>query len=139
MAGVLIFSPQCNHCQEIIHFIQQNKTLASMVKYHNVNTQGIPEKYKTHITRVPTMLTNDSKILVGKEIKSWLSSLLPSNVEQHSLGCSFGTCSLDNTDEDSGDMFALDNYGQSLSPVMTPELQAKINKKVQDAYDSFKD
>lgn len=139
MAGVLIFSPQCTHCQELIHFIQQNKTLSSMVKYHNVNTQGIPPKYKTHITRVPTMLTNDSKILVGKEIKNWLVSLIPVNIQQQSICSGIGACSIDGADDDTGDMFSLDNYGQSLSPMMTPELEAKINKKVQDAYDSFKD
>ena len=43
-----------------------------MVKFHNINTQGIPQKYAGSITRVPTLLTQNGKILVGNEIKAWL-------------------------------------------------------------------
>ena len=138
MAGVLIFSPKCTHCHEIIKYIQTNKQLSSMIQYHNVNTNGIPTQYAGQITRVPTMLTSDKKFLIGNEIKTWLVSLLPCDVSQHSLGCTLGGCSIDGEDDDVG-MFSLDNYGQSLQPAMTPELQAKITKKVSDAYDSYKE
>jgi hypothetical protein len=50
-----------------------------------------------------------------------------------------GRCSvaaLDGTDDDS--IFDLSNYGQSLQPAMTPELQAKISKSVAEAYDTIK-
>jgi hypothetical protein len=36
--------------------------------------------------------------------------------------------------EDEGNLFDLGRYGQSLQPAMTPELQAKIGKSVQEAY-----
>ena len=138
MAGVLIFSPKCNHCREIISYIQGNKQLSSMIQYHNVNTQGIPQQYASQITRVPTMLTSDKKFLVGNEIKAWLVSLLPSEISQCSLGGCMGVSSIEG-DEDDGNIFTLENYGQSLQPAMTPELQAKITKKVSDAFDSYKD
>jgi len=36
--------------------------------------------------------------------------------------------------EGSGDLFGLDDYGRSLQPAMTPELEDKINQSVSDAY-----
>ena len=109
-----------------------------MIQYHNVNLQGIPQQYAEQITRVPTMLTSDKKFLIGNEIKAWLVSLLPCEISQCSLGGCMGVSSIEG-DEDDGDMFTLDNYGQTLQPPMTPELQAKIQKKVTDAFDGYKD
>ena len=51
------------------------------------------------------------------------------------MGSGVQLCSLeDETCEDN--MFSLDNYGQSLQPIMTPELEAKIKQNVTDAYSS---
>jgi hypothetical protein len=107
-----------------------------MVQVHDVNRQGIPQQYAKQITRVPTMLTKNGKILVGKEIKAWLDSLLPGTF----VNCDVNSCrnfggggefaSIDGSDEGSGGMFSLENYGQSLQPAMTAELQQKINKPV---------
>jgi hypothetical protein len=76
------------------------------------------------------MLTKNGKILVGNEIKNWLESLLPTkDVEHCGLG---GTCTmttLDSNDNDT-DIFSLDNYGQSLQPAMTRDLEDKINRDV---------
>jgi hypothetical protein len=47
-----------------------------------------------------------------------------------------GLSALDGTEDD--DFFELGNYGQSLQPAMTPELQAKISRSVADAYDTIK-
>jgi len=38
--------------------------------------------------------------------------------------------------ENNKQMFGLDNYGMSLQPSMTPELEEKINRSVSDAYNS---
>lgn len=131
MAGVLVYSPKCNHCNDIIRFIQDNQVLQTMVQYHNVNTQGIPSQ---KVERVPTMITKNGKFLVGKEVKAWLESLLPQEIENCTIGGSCGTCSLDGADEDGGDYFNLNNYGQSLQPVITQSLQDKINRNVSDAF-----
>jgi hypothetical protein len=102
--------------------------------FHNVTVQGIPNK---QITCVPTLLTNDGKTLVGREVKSWVESMIPIQ-EFGSLDTYKGTSMLDESEEQmSGDMFELDMYGSSLAPVMTQELEEKINKKVQDAYSSL--
>lgn len=131
MAGILVYSPKCKFCTEVINFIQQNQILQSMVQYHNVNTHGVPSE---NVKRVPTMITKNSKMLVGNEIKAWLTSLLPNEIENCPLGNSTALCSLENPDDDTGDYFSLQNYGQSLQPMITPQLQDKINRNVTDAF-----
>jgi hypothetical protein len=115
---------------EVIEYINQHKQLKQIVHYHNINTQGIPPAYRNKISRVPTMLTKNGKILVGNEIKNWLDSLLPTEELSNwgfSGGCSMTT--LDGEDNDAS-VFSLDNYGQSLQPAMTRELEEKINRDV---------
>ena len=132
MAGILVYSPKCNHCNDIIRFVQDNSVLQSMVQYHNVNTQGIPSD---KVTRVPTMITKNGKFLVGQEIKAWLGSLLPQEITNCCIGGNtYGGCDLEDPDGDSGDLFNLNSYGQSLQPVITKELQDKINRKVTEAF-----
>jgi hypothetical protein len=115
---------------EVIEYINQHKQLKQIVHYHNINTQGIPPAYRNKISRVPTMLTKNGKILVGNEIKNWLDSLLPTE-ELSNWGFS-GGCSMTTLDGDDNDtsVFSLDNYGQSLQPAMTRELEEKINRDV---------
>lgn len=128
--SLLVYSPRCKHSMEIIEYINNHAQLQQLVHYHNVNTQGIPPAYRNKITRVPTLLTKNGKILVGNEIKNWLESLLPNDEIQHwGVGDMSSMTNLDGGDN-CGDMFALDNYGQSLQPAMTKELEAKINRDV---------
>ena len=134
MAGVLVFSPKCKFSQEIIRYIQDSPVLQSMIQYHNVNINGIPSPKITH---VPTMITKNSKFLVGKEIRAWLESLLPNDITNCTLGgCGAVGASLEGTDDD-GDLFSLESYGQSLQPVLTQALQDKINKNVTDAFGNY--
>lgn len=133
--SLLIFSPQCNHSLDIIDYISKNETLKNIVSYHNINKLGIPPQFKNKITRVPTLLTKNGKLLVGNEIKNWLESLLP--VQEIEM-CGFGSCDMTSLEESENNkqMFGLDNYGMSLQPSMTPELEEKINRSVSDAYNS---
>jgi thiol-disulfide isomerase/thioredoxin len=131
--SLLIYSPKCGHCKDIIEFIQKNPALKSLVSYHNIHTQPIPQHYRNQINRVPTLLTKNQKFLVGQEIKAWLRSLLPPD---EIANCSLrGTCgvSIDGEDDGVGDLFSLDDYGTSLAAPMTPEIEAKIKKQVQAA------
>jgi len=129
--SLLIYSPRCKHSMEVIEYINKHKQLKQLVHYHNINTQGVPPNYRNKINRVPTMLTKNGKILVGNEIKNWLDSLLPKKeVEQVSIGGFGGSMSsLDGKDNNSN-MFRLDDYGQSLQPAMTKELEEKISRDV---------
>lgn len=128
--SLLVYSPRCKHSMDIIGYINQHQQLKQLIHYHNVNTQGIPPNYRNKINRVPTMLTQNGKILVGTEIKNWLDSLLPAKEIGHSSlgGGNYSMTSLDG--EGNGDMFSLDDYGKSLQPSMTPELEEKISRDV---------
>jgi len=128
--SLLLFSPRCKHSSEIIQYIQSKPQLKQLVNYHNVNTQGIPPAYKSKINRVPTLLTKNGKLLVGNEIRNWLDSLLPNKeIGNWSPGGMCGMTTLEG-DENDDDMFSLDEYGQSLQPAMTSELEDKINRDV---------
>jgi hypothetical protein len=140
--SLLIFSPKCQHSRELIDFVRARPQLKQLVRYHDVNRQGIPPEYRQKITRVPTMLTKNGKILVGSEIKAWLMSLLPNDdVSFDDIGAS--SCSMTCLEDDDvvrngGGAFELDSYGSTLQPAMTPELEAKINRSVNDAFNQIK-
>ena len=140
--SLLIFSPKCQHSRELIDFVRARPQLAQLVQYHDVNRQGIPPEYKKKITRVPTMLTKNGKILVGSEIKAWLMSLLPNEDVSFDdiAGFSCSMSSLENDEEvrNGGGAFELDRYGSTMQPAMTPELEAKINQSVSDAFNQIK-
>ena len=129
--SLLIYSPRCKHSMDVIEYINDIPQLKQLVHYHNINTQGVPPNYRNKINRVPTMLTKNGKILVGNEIKNWLDSLLPKKEVEHSgigsFGCSMTTLG---SDENTNDIFKLDDYGRSLQPAMTKELEEKINRDV---------
>ena len=132
--SLLIYSPQCNHSLDIIDYIQKNENLKQIVSYHNINKLGIPPQFKNKISRVPTMLTKNGKLLVGNEIKNWLESLLP--VKEIEMA-GFGTCAMTTLEgEGIDDMFGIDNYGVSLQPPKTVELEEKISRSVNDAYNA---
>lgn len=134
--SLLIFSPKCSHSVDIVNYINKHSQLRQIVHFHNVNTMGIPPQYRSKITRVPTMLTKNGKVLVGKEIQNWLESLLP---VQELETCGFGNCNMTTLDGEGNDvLFGLDEYGRSLQPAMTPELEAKISRSVTEAYGDIK-
>ena len=135
MSCVLIFSPKCNHCNDLITYLKKHPQFTNMVKYHNVSTQGIPASLKDHLKSVPTMLTKNGKVLVGKEIQNWLHSLLPNKEPaNHNFRGGFGNFSSIDGEDEAEIGFDLENYGQSLQPAMTPELEARISKDVKEAY-----
>ena len=123
---VLVYAGQkCDYCKTILEFMQSQPVLLSLVKLHNINTHGVPKG----ITRVPTLITDEGKVLVGGEVRSCLEEMIPFEVEYTTLGSKLA---LDT------DMFTLDMYGSSLAPPMTPALEEKIAQSVQDAYQNIK-
>jgi hypothetical protein len=125
--ALLVYSEKCKWSQEILVYIKTQPALLEIVRFWNVNTQGIPS---AKITRVPTLVTNDGKMCVGKEVKAWLESMVPCDFECWETT---GQCAnLDGTEEPG--FFEIDRYGESLQPRITPELEARIGGDVQDAY-----
>jgi len=132
--SLLIYSPKCSHSLDLIDYIKRQPQLSQLVGYHNINVKGIPPQYKHKITRVPTMLTKNGKFLVGNEIRNWLESLLP--VDEIET-CGFGGCAMTTFDgETNADIFNLDDYGRTLQPAMTPDLEEKINRDVSQTYNN---
>ena len=130
--ALLVFSDKCQYSFELLNFIKSNPTLGPMIKYHNVSTHGRPEN--PNVKRVPTLVTSDGNILVGGEVRNWLESMIPSEIENWSSG-GILAASLDGGDG-GPEMFSLDSYGTSMQPMLTPELKAKMSKDVKDAYSS---
>ena len=134
MSAILIYSNRCKHCNNVIKFIQSNPEFGSMLKYHDVNTKGIPPQFKDKITSVPTLITTSGKFMVGGEVKTWLESLLPNDVETMDLYSDISMGSLDNPDASGGGFFELEAYGRSLQPALTPELEERISADVKSSY-----
>ena len=134
MSSLLIYSPKCKHCEKIFIFLESKPQLKQMVKFHNVNQLGIPHQYKEHIKSVPTLLTSNQKFLVGNEIIQFFTSLLPSEITNMDIsGSGLNVTSLSG-EESYDNYFELSSYGQSLQGAMTPELEAKISRNVQESY-----
>ncbi len=129
---LLIYSENCKYCSEIIDFIKSNSILLNMLRFHNINKQGVP----SGLTRVPALITPEGATVIGGDVKNYLDSLIPVNIESSTLGTRLTVTSLDGSMSD--DMFKLDMYGKSLAPPMTRELEEKISKNVQDAYQNIK-
>jgi hypothetical protein len=125
--ALLVYSDKCKWSADIMNFIKTQPALIEIVRFHNINTAGVPSK---KITRVPTLVTNEGQMLVGAEVKNWLVSMIPND-----FGSWDGTgnlCSnLDGTENEC--LFDLEKYGESLQPMMTPELEEKIAMNVTEA------
>ena len=130
--SVLMYSAKCQHSNDLVKFVNNKPGLKQVVHLHNIDTHGIPPQYTKYIKRVPTIITNNRQIKVGSECKGWLESLLPPEEVNHcpigGVGC--GMSQLNGVD-DSDDMFNLNNYGVSLQPEISMELQNKIDRKVE--------
>lgn len=128
--ALLVYSDKCKFSQEIIGFIRTQPSLIEVVRFHNITTAGVPSK---KITRVPTLVTNEGKMHVGAQVKEWLVSMIPTEFE--SWDCTGGLCQNLDGSETPG-LFDIEKYGEPLQPLLTPELESKINMSVTDAYQS---
>ena len=125
--ALLVYSDKCKWSVETINYIKTQPALIEIVRFWNINTQGVPSN---KITRVPTLVTNEGAMHVGKEVMTWLESMVPCEFESW---CDDKMCSnLDGTEN--ANMFELDMYGQTLQPRLTPEMEARIATSVQDAF-----
>jgi len=129
--ATLVYSENCKFCADVIKYITDNPVLGRIVGFHDWR-KGVPKG----VTRGPSLVTSQGNIIIGGDIKGWLQQMIP----PPEVECSGPRCKMSNLDftEDSDDMFMFDEYGKSLKPNMTPELEAKITRSVQDAYAEVK-
>ena len=127
MVATLIYSEKCTFCLEILTFLKSNPVLVPFLKPHDINIHGVPQGLK----KVPALVQENGNTLIGIEVLRWLENMVPVNFEGNSreVGSVF-----DEPWDGVGDSFPLDNYGISLSPNMTKELEEKIAKPVMDSY-----
>jgi hypothetical protein len=127
--ALLVYSDKCKHSQGIIAFIKAQPSLLEIIRFHNVSTHGVPSN---KITRVPTLVTNEGKMCVGGEVKTWLESMIPTTFCSWDASGSLCT-NIDGTDSNDT-FFETSKYGESLEPTWTPELEERISMSVTDAY-----
>jgi hypothetical protein len=132
--ALLVYSDRCHHSIDVITYIKTQPALLQIVRFHNINTNGIPSK---RITRVPTLVTNEGNLLVGAEVRNWLESMVPVELDSW---CSSGLCTstLGEANDDAGDFFDVNMYGVPLQPVVTPEMHERINRKPSEAFSDLK-
>lgn len=132
MTSTLVYSKKSQYCVDLLDFINSHELLTTVVKFHDVNVQGVPHG----ITRVPSLVTHENKIIIGGDIKTFLEGFLIADIEPVNLTES-KTFELDGSDV-SGNWFDIDKFGTTLQPTMTKELEAKISASVEDALQSLK-
>ena len=121
----MFYSPRCEHCLEA-NKILENTPYADQIEYLNVHQTEIPSEYRKELTHVPAIITNEGKLLVGAEVRQWALALIPAEIESFDAKA---IASFDGNPSIVQGLFDLDSYGVPLAPPMTPELEAKINKK----------
>lgn len=131
MTSVLIYSLRSDYCKELIEFVKSDDLLKTIVKFHDVNTQGVPNG----ISRVPTLISPEGKFIIGGDIKEYLEGFIVSDIEP--VGGNFKSVELDGSNS-TGNWFEIDRFGQSLQPKMTKDLEEKISMSVEDAYHKLK-
>lgn len=131
MTSILVFSLRSDYCKELVDFVKTNELLVTLVRFHDVNINKVP----TGITRVPSLITPDGKIIIGGDIKEYLEGFLVGDIEP--ADSNFKAVELDGN-SGSGGWFDIDRFGQSLQPKMTRELEEKIKMSVEDAYHKLK-
>ena len=121
----MFYSPRCEHCLEA-NKILENTPYADQIEYLNVHHTELPSEYKKELTHVPAIITNEGKLLVGAEVRQWALSLIPTEIESFDARA---IASFDGNPSVVQGLFDIESYGVPLAPPMTPELEAKINKK----------
>lgn len=134
--ALLLFSNKCQHSVDVLKLLDKHPAVRSMINLHDVTIHGVPQQLRGHVHSVPTIISKQGEVKVGKEVTTWIYSLVPPPEITH-CQLSGGMCGMsgfgEGDDLDDG-LFNLNNYGQSLQPHMTPDLQNKISRNVSDAF-----
>tara|TARA_B110000285_G_C15136063_1_gene627016 strand:+ start:739 stop:1161 length:423 start_codon:yes stop_codon:yes gene_type:complete len=133
--ALLFYSDRCSHSSDLLKWLDKHPGVSKLVRRHDVTIHGIPAKFRNTVKSVPTIVTQQGQMMVGKQCSAWVNSLIPPQ-EVGGLGGYYGLADL--SDESGGKgMFSLDNYGQSIQPQITAEMEERINSTVTDAYQAM--
>lgn len=124
--ATLIFSDRCEYCHDIIRFIQQNPEIRPQIHVHNID-DGIP----TGISRVPSLMVGQDKILVGQDCKNYLMNMI-SQEEEPVIGTGVHYVSIDGSGDISNKQYCdLMDMDKPRAAPMTKEFEEKMRKKVE--------
>ena len=133
--ALLFYSDMCSHCKDLLGFIGKHPPVDKLIRRHNVTVHGVPQKFKGNVKSVPTIITQQGQVMAGGQCMAWASSLVPPQ-EVEGVGGMSGLTDL-STEAGGPGMFSLDNYGQSIQPHITPDLQQRISSTVMEAYQTM--
>jgi hypothetical protein len=128
MFALMLYSPRCEFCLEIFNLLDQCP-IKDQVQFQNIHEVPVPEDYRKALTHVPALIVKDGRLLMGNEVKQWVLAMMPSEIESFD---SKAIASFDGNPSVVQGLFDLESYGTPLAPPLTPELEAKINKKLQN-------
>jgi len=123
--ATLIYSDKCRHCFEIIEYIKTKPALHSVIQYQHVN-EGVPPG----VTKVPTMITTNGQMYVGKLIKDYLVSLTQEKIEKYGFSKMHAI--------KSGKYMPVSDINRDLRPIMTSELEHKISQSIEKGLENLK-
>jgi len=128
----LFYSNKCSHSAQVLHLVRGYEPLARKTRLYDISIHSLPQSYERVVSRVPTLVTADGSIRVGNEIKAYVRSLIPTNIEYIAAGdidaAPFGSEGI----MPSSRYMLMDDMGEPLGAEMTPELEQKISQKVGD-------
>ena len=133
--ALLFYSDRCSHSIDLLKWLDKHQQVSKLIRRHDVSIHGVPPKFRQSVKSVPTVITQQGQVMVGQQCMAWVNSLIP----PQEVGGMGGYEGLTNLEDDSGGqgMFTLDNYGQSIQPQITTEMEARINSTVTDAYQAM--
>lgn len=130
--ALLFYSDRCSHSLDLLKWLDKHQQVSNLIRRHDVSVHGIPQKFRNSVKSVPTIVTQQGQVMVGKQCGAWVNSLIPPQ-EVGGMGGYAGLTELDSEAGGPG-MFDLDNYGQSIQPQITQELEERINSTVMESY-----
>jgi len=126
---ILFFSQSCIHCQQCISLLTPENPASEKVIFFDVGVSALPKSYEKIVSRVPTLVKTDGNVLKGKDVRMWILNQIPSKIEYLGNFEEFAPFGSNGTMPTSR-FSSLEDQNMSLAAEMTPELEEKINRKV---------
>lgn len=130
--ALLFYSDKCSHSTDLLKWLDKHPQVSKIIRRHDVSIHGVPPKFHQTVRSVPTVVTQQGQVMVGKQCAAWCNSLVPPQ-DVGGMGEYAGLTDLESEVGGAG-MFSLDNYGQSIQPQLTQEMEERINSTVMESY-----
>ena len=124
--ATLVYSDKCDYCRDVLQFIYDNPEVRPQIHVHDISN-GIP----TGISRVPSLMIGQDKILVGQDCKNYLMNMIAKE-EQPVIGTGVHYVSIDGSGDTTNNQYCdLMDMDIPRAAPMTKEFEEKMRKKVE--------